>query len=80
MATVEAATDLGAFIRPDGKEKITGSGRYAADLSLTGQLPRQIPLRRPHARCHRFDPRRAGPRDAGRLRGADLRPDRLVDA
>ena len=38
MATVEAATDLGAFIRPDGKEKVTGSGRYAADLSLTGQL------------------------------------------
>jgi CO/xanthine dehydrogenase Mo-binding subunit len=27
-----------AFIRPDGKEKVTGSGRYTADLNLTGQL------------------------------------------
>jgi CO/xanthine dehydrogenase Mo-binding subunit len=26
------------FLRPDGKEKVTGSGRYTADLSLTGQL------------------------------------------
>jgi CO/xanthine dehydrogenase Mo-binding subunit len=26
------------FVRPDGKEKVTGAGRYAADLDLTGQL------------------------------------------
>lgn len=26
-----------AFIRPDGKEKVTGAGRYTADLNLTGQ-------------------------------------------
>ena len=26
------------FIRPDGKEKVTGSGRYTADVSLPGQL------------------------------------------
>ncbi len=26
------------FIRPDGKEKVTGLGRYTADLNLTGQL------------------------------------------
>ncbi len=36
-----AATDLGSseptFIRPDGKEKVTGAGRYTADLTLTGQ-------------------------------------------
>jgi CO/xanthine dehydrogenase Mo-binding subunit len=38
MVTVEAGTDPKAFIRPDGKEKVTGSGRYAADLNLTGQL------------------------------------------
>jgi CO/xanthine dehydrogenase Mo-binding subunit len=25
------------FIRPDGKEKVTGTGRYTADLNLTGQ-------------------------------------------
>ncbi len=27
-----------AFIRPDGKEKVTGTGRYTADLNVTGQL------------------------------------------
>jgi CO/xanthine dehydrogenase Mo-binding subunit len=26
------------FLRPDGKEKVTGAGRYTADLNLTGQL------------------------------------------
>jgi CO/xanthine dehydrogenase Mo-binding subunit len=26
------------FVRPDGKEKVTGDGRYTADLDLTGQL------------------------------------------
>jgi CO/xanthine dehydrogenase Mo-binding subunit len=26
------------FIRPDGKEKVTGGGRYTADLSVAGQL------------------------------------------
>ena len=26
------------FIRPDGKEKVTGTGRYTADLNVTGQL------------------------------------------
>ena len=38
MAIIEAATESGAFIRPDGNEKVTGTGRYAADLTLTGQL------------------------------------------
>jgi CO/xanthine dehydrogenase Mo-binding subunit len=33
-----AGTEPTAFLRPDGKEKVTGSGRYTADLSLTGQL------------------------------------------
>src|SRR4029453_6387024 len=36
--TVETGAKREAFIRPDGKEKVTGSGRYATDLSLTGQL------------------------------------------
>ncbi|HET6695800.1 MAG TPA: xanthine dehydrogenase family protein molybdopterin-binding subunit [Gaiellaceae bacterium] len=27
-----------AFLRQDGKEKVTGAGRYTADLNLTGQL------------------------------------------
>ncbi len=30
--------DSQPFIRPDGKEKVTGAGRYTADLNLTGQL------------------------------------------
>ncbi len=33
MAAVETAP---GFIRPDGKEKVTGTGRYTADLNLTG--------------------------------------------
>ena len=33
-----AETEPTPFLRPDGKEKVTGSGRYTADLSLTGQL------------------------------------------
>jgi CO/xanthine dehydrogenase Mo-binding subunit len=32
------ASAAAPFVRPDGKEKVTGSGRYTADLSLTGQL------------------------------------------
>jgi CO/xanthine dehydrogenase Mo-binding subunit len=36
MSVAEA--ESAAFLRPDGKEKVTGSGRYTADLSLTGQL------------------------------------------
>ena len=35
MATTEQQQ---AFVRPDGKEKVTGVGRYTADLDLTGQL------------------------------------------
>ena len=31
-------TEQTPFLRPDGKEKVTGSGRYTADLNLTGQL------------------------------------------
>ncbi|HEX3300584.1 MAG TPA: xanthine dehydrogenase family protein molybdopterin-binding subunit [Actinomycetota bacterium] len=33
MATVETAP---GFVRQDGKEKVTGTGRYTADLTLTG--------------------------------------------
>src|SRR4051812_18743158 len=35
MATTEQRQ---TFVRPDGKEKVTGGGRYTADLDLTGQL------------------------------------------
>jgi CO/xanthine dehydrogenase Mo-binding subunit len=35
LATIE---ERRAFVRPDGKEKVTGSGRYTADIDLSGQL------------------------------------------
>lgn len=39
------------FIRPDGKEKVTGAGRYTADLNLTGQLHAKFRYAdHPHAR------------------------------
>ena len=31
-------TDSKPFIRPDGPDKVTGSGRYVADITLTGML------------------------------------------
>lgn len=49
-----------AFVRPDGKEKVTGLGRYTADLTFTGQL--QAAFRyadHPHARILRIDTTRA---------------------
>ena len=33
-----AVEESRTFVRPDGKEKVTGIGRYTADLTLTGQL------------------------------------------
>jgi len=57
LATVEeprAAAE--PFIRPDGKEKVTGLGRYTADLSLTGQLHAKFRYAdHPHARITRID-------------------------
>jgi CO/xanthine dehydrogenase Mo-binding subunit len=35
---VATATVQRSFIRQDGKEKVTGAGRYTADLALAGQL------------------------------------------
>lgn len=44
------------FIRPDGKEKVTGLGRYTADLNLTGQLHAKFRYSdHPHARIVRID-------------------------
>ena len=57
MATVEeprAAAE--PFIRPDGKEKVTGLGRYTADLNLTGQLHAKFRYAdHPHARIKSID-------------------------
>jgi CO/xanthine dehydrogenase Mo-binding subunit len=54
VATVEV------FIRPDGKDKVTGLGRYTADLSLTGMLhARFVYAPTTHARLTRVDTARA---------------------
>ncbi len=44
------------YIRSDGKEKVTGSGRYSADLTFTGQLHAAFRYAdHPHARILRID-------------------------
>ena len=49
-----------AFIRPDGKEKVTGTGRYTADLNLTGQAHAAFRYAdHTHARVLRIDAARA---------------------
>ncbi len=49
-----------SFIRPDGKEKVTGSGRYTADLNLTGQLHAKLRYAdHTHARIVSIDASRA---------------------
>ena len=48
------------FVRPDGKEKVTGSGRYTADLTLTGQAYARFRYAdHPHARIVRVDASKA---------------------
>ncbi|HXV34314.1 MAG TPA: xanthine dehydrogenase family protein molybdopterin-binding subunit [Gaiellaceae bacterium] len=55
-----AETEPAAFLRPDGKEKVTGSGRYTADLSLTGQLHAKLRYAdHTHARVLSVDASRA---------------------
>ena len=56
MTPVEQAR----FIRPDGREKVTGTGRYTADLNLTGQLHAAFRYTdHTHARVLRVDTSRA---------------------
>jgi CO/xanthine dehydrogenase Mo-binding subunit len=48
------------FLRPDGVEKVTGAGRYTADLDLTGQAHGAFRYAdHPHARITRLDVSRA---------------------
>jgi CO/xanthine dehydrogenase Mo-binding subunit len=48
------------FIRPDGKEKVTGVGRYTADMNLTGQLHAKFKYAgHTHARITRIDTSKA---------------------
>ena len=50
------ATSAPKLIRQDGRDKVTGSGRYAADLSLTGMLHGAFRAAGvPHARIRRID-------------------------
>ena len=59
MAVDTAARGTG-FVRPDGKEKVTGSGRYTADLTLTGQAYARFRYTdHPHARILRVDTSKA---------------------
>jgi CO/xanthine dehydrogenase Mo-binding subunit len=56
VATVEEAR----FIRPDGREKVTGTGRYTADIDVTGQLHAAFRYTdHTHARILRIDASRA---------------------
>jgi CO/xanthine dehydrogenase Mo-binding subunit len=58
MATTQAAGPT--FIRPDGKEKVTGTGRYTADLSFTGMAYARFRYAdHSHARILRIDTSRA---------------------
>ena len=60
MALAEPAAPSGSFVRPDGEEKVTGSGRYTADLTLTGQAHAKFRYAdHPHARIVRIDTSRA---------------------
>ena len=57
MATVEKPR---TFVRPDGKEKVTGTGRYTADLTLAGQLVAKFRYAdHTHARILRIDTTKA---------------------
>jgi CO/xanthine dehydrogenase Mo-binding subunit len=54
--TRQAMLGRAPFIRPDGPEKVTGQGRYTADLSPPGQLHAAFRFAdHPHARLVRID-------------------------
>jgi CO/xanthine dehydrogenase Mo-binding subunit len=59
VATIERSRTTG-FVRPDGREKVTGTGRYTADLTLTGQLHAKFRYAdETHARILRIDTSKA---------------------
>ena len=48
------------FVRPDGREKVTGTGRYTADLTFTGEAHAAFRYAdHPHARITRIDTTKA---------------------
>jgi CO/xanthine dehydrogenase Mo-binding subunit len=53
---VRTQTSTQTFIRPDGREKVTGAGRYTADLASTGMAHAAFRYAdHPHARILRID-------------------------
>ena len=73
-------TTAPALIRQDGRDKVTGSGRYTADMTLTGMIYGALRTAGvPHARIRRIDTSEARG-SAGRPRGAHgrRRPRRAV--
>jgi CO/xanthine dehydrogenase Mo-binding subunit len=60
VADTDAAPPRPRFLRSDGKEKVTGAGRYTADLTLTGQAFAKFRYAdHPHARITRLDTSKA---------------------
>ena len=56
MTMIDTPTDRPRFVRADGPDKVTGSGRYVADLTLSGQLHAKFRYADvPHARIVRID-------------------------
>ncbi len=55
-ATTATATAAKRFVRADGPDKVTGSGRYTADLSMTGVLAAKFRYAQvSHARITKLD-------------------------
>ena len=60
VASTDIAPPASAFVRSDGKEKVTGTGRYTADLTMTGQAHAKFRYSdHPHARIVRIDTSKA---------------------
>jgi CO/xanthine dehydrogenase Mo-binding subunit len=60
VSATEVATPPADFVRPDGQEKVTGTGRYTADLTMTGQAYAKFRYAdHPHARILHIDTSKA---------------------
>jgi len=60
VTPTDTATPKSSFIRPDGREKVTGTGRYTADLTMTGMAHAKFRFAdHPHAKILRIDTAKA---------------------
>ena len=58
--TTDTGSERATFIRSDGQEKVTGTGRYTADLTMTGLAHAKFRYAdHPHARILRIDTSKA---------------------